>query len=428
MSSSSIQRWPAGHADDAVLCCDAFGFDPPIYRAPDHFDDAAHEKVASIDLSCTLLRTYLSKHQRQDLRTLHFAGPSWSDFCNAYLKQSGNSVRFHALGAFDKAGSLLNWDEKLLLMRMHRLVLNGHSLKRLENLDKFQSLMTLRCSQNMLMSASLSLTRLQILDLSHNNLRSLKLDRLPALRVLHLQHNRITSPVREHVNFGSCKLLERLDLSYNLLDWDADSDDIMRMAARLPQLHSLSLSGNKSYPSQREYASLLRPSLKNQHKFPSLQFLDEHTIHSDEKFALARQKTMQKLEAFCKLRLCSMVVPDIVVPAGNIAYPTANQARSVHMCSLTICLEQQGDAHLIDDGTADLGFGSLVKYQRPQKIAGKRGRGSPFYFVTDQQSDSRETQIQTNDRYEVTGFLNPGWGASIEMQAAQQCLNSCCVV
>ena len=274
----------------------------------------------------------------------------------------------------------------------------------------------------MLISASLSLTRLQILDLSHNNLRSLKLDRLPALRVLHLQHNRITSPVREHVNFGSCKLLERLDLSYNLLDWDADSDDIMRMAARLPQLHSLSLSGNKSYPSQREYASLLRPSLKNQHKFPSLQFLDEHTIHSDEKFALARQKTMQKLKAFCKLRLCSMVVPDIVVPADNIAY------RSVHMCSLTICLEQQGDAHLIDDGTADLGFGSLVKYQRPQKIAGKGVSGSPFYFVTDQQSDSRETQIQTNDRYEATVFLNLGWGASIEMQAAQQCLNSCCVV
>lgn len=393
-SASTTQRWPeALHADDAVACCDAFGFDPPIFRAPEHIDDAAQHKIASVDLSCTLLRTYLSEHKRPDLSTLNFAGPSWLDFCKSHISNAECGARFHALGAFNKTGSLLNWDEKLLLMRVRRLVLNGHFLNRLENLDKFQSLVTLRCSQNLLVSASLCLPRLQVLDLSHNHLRYLKLDRLPALRVLHLQHNRFMSPVREHVNFGVCKLLEHLDLSYNLLDWDTDSGDTLRMVSRLPQLRALSLAGNQSSPSQRAYFHL-RAHLRNPETYPSLQFLDDLDLQSDEEFVHTKLETMQKLKVFCKWRLCSTITP-AVEKVARVGGGKGKNSR-VHVYSTTVCLEQQGNVRLIDAETADLGFGCLVRWQRPQKIGQKRtDRGSPFYFLSDQQTG----QIQAYDRF-----------------------------
>lgn len=394
---STIQRWPAAlDADDAVVCSEAFSFDPPIFRAPEHIDDSAQDKVVSVDLSCTLLRTYLSEHKRPDLSTLNFAGPSWLDFCKSHIENAEYGAHFHALGAFNKAGSLLNWDEKLLLMRVRRLVLNGHFLNRLENLDKFQSLTTLRCSQNLLVSASLCLPRLQVLDLSHNHLRYIKLDRLPALRVLHLQHNRFMSPVHEHVNFGVCKRLERLDLSYNLLDWNKDSGDILRMVSQLSGLRSLSLAGNQSSPSQQAYLHL-RAHLRNQQMFPALQFLDERDLESDKDFFHTKLETLQKLKAFCKWRLCSMLTPAVkkVVPTGN----GKNEKSRVLVYSLTDCLEEQGNPRMIDAETADLGFGCLVKWQRPQKIARKRtDRGSRFYFLSDQQTGDG-TRIRENDRF-----------------------------
>ena len=137
---------------------------------------------------------------------------------------------------------------------LKELDLSNNKLMVLDALEQFSTLKTLKATRNLIAEVTIErLPRLRHLDLSHN-----KLDGIPdltgfkALAYLNLSHNLIgTRPDSETSRDGwenfknaSLQQLKKLDLSYNMLDWDQKSFNESVATFKDKKLKHVSFVGN----------------------------------------------------------------------------------------------------------------------------------------------------------------------------------------